>query len=133
DHQQDEIRPQARHNVIRVKQKREWRWPLITRELIKSFDFGFSCAVDQKTQDVVDDERIVNFLGLFIGLPHQHNSCAALSVEQPFHSGNCRGLLLRHITAMKIASRENLRNTRNYSGNHADAHKNSSVFSKAIL
>ena len=108
-HQQHEIRPQSGHDVIAVKQQRQRFWPLIAWNLVEPFHFRLSCAVDQETQNIVHNQRIIYGLLLFIGLPDENDSRPTLGAEKPFHARDCCGLMFRNVTTVKVSRRENLR------------------------
>src|SRR6476646_175619 len=83
-HYGDEDRPQSGHDVIAVIQQRDIRGPLVLRKLIQAFDLGSTGAVNQEAQDLVDNQRIVNALMLFVRLAQDYHGRAIFSLEQAF-------------------------------------------------
>ena len=81
---------------------------MISWNLIEPFHFRFGRAVDQETQNIVHDQRIINGLLLFIRLPDEDDSGPTLGAEKPFHARDRCGLMLGNIATVKISCRKNL-------------------------
>jgi hypothetical protein len=130
---QGEIRAQSGHDVIAVEQERQRRRPLIARELVKTFNFGFRGPIDQETQDVIHYDRVINALTLFIGLPDEHDGSTLLGAKQTLHGCDGCRLVLGHETTVKIACGKNLRHARDDPGNYANAQEYFAVVGEPLF
>src|ERR1039458_2871858 len=108
-HERGEVSPEPRHDVIAVEQKREGRRPLILGIFIEALYLGGGRAVDQKAQDLVDGDWVINLLAFDVRLPHQHDGRTLFRAEEALHSSDGNRLVLRHVLAVKVAGGKDLR------------------------
>ena len=107
--------------MIGVKQKRKGRGPLISWKLIQTLHLALGGPVNQKTQNVIHYDGIVNALALLVGLSHENDASPLFGDKQTLHGGHRGRLMLCHVAAVQISGGKNLRNARYQPGNHAHA------------
>ena len=95
--------------MVAVEQQRQRFGPLIAWNLVEPFHFRFGSAVDQKTQNIVHNQRIVDGLLFFIRLPDENDSSPTLCAEEPFHARDRCWLMFGNVPTVKISGGENLR------------------------
>ena len=119
--------------MVAVEQKRERGGPLIARKVVKAFDFSGGGAVDEKAEDLVDAEWVVDGLRLVVGLAHDDHAGTLFGVEEAFHGGDGGGLVFGHVLAVEVACGEDLKDARDDARDDAEAEEDVAVRAFALL
>src|SRR5437764_8420008 len=91
--------------MVRVVEERYVVGPLIPRIRVESLNFGLKAPISEKTQDIRNDQWIVELLSFHVRLSQDRERRTLFGMEEPLHSREGHRLIRGNVARLGIAKR----------------------------